>query len=172
MPERYIEFDYVREKAVAYAHEWAYSRNPEYFNFTGLGGDCTNFVSQCIFAGSGIMNYTPVFGWYYIDANNRTASWTGVVYLYNFLVGNKGAGPFGREVSVEEVQPGDVCQLILTKNDFHHSVIIVDTDDVPAYENIRVASHSINADYRPLSTYNPMAVRYLHIEGVRAIDRS
>jgi len=172
MPERYIEFDYDREKAVAYAHEWAYGRNPEYFNFTGLGGDCTNFVSQCLFAGSGIMNYTPTFGWYYIDANNRTASWTGVVYLYNFLIGNTGAGPYGREVSVNEVQPGDICQLILTKNDFHHSVIIVSTGDIPSYENIRIASHSVNADNRPLYTYNPMAVRYLHIEGVRAIDRS
>ena len=60
--------------------------------FNGLGGDCTNFASQCIFAGSGVMNYTPVTGWYYISANNRTASWTGVEHLYNFLVGNKGLG--------------------------------------------------------------------------------
>ena len=42
---------YNREKAVAYAHSWAYGRNPAYYNFDKIDGDCTNFVSQCIFSG-------------------------------------------------------------------------------------------------------------------------
>ena len=88
MPGEMIEFAYNREKAVAYAHQWAYRRNPAFLDFQELGGDCTNYASQCIFAGAGIMNYTPVYGWYYINGNNRTASWTGVVYLYNFLTQN------------------------------------------------------------------------------------
>ena len=46
-----IEFPYNRELAVAYAHRWAYGRNPEYFDFQGIGGDCTNFASQCIYGG-------------------------------------------------------------------------------------------------------------------------
>ena len=37
---------YDRERAVAYAHQWAYSRNPAYYDFSVLGGDCTNFISQ------------------------------------------------------------------------------------------------------------------------------
>ena len=41
-----IEFPYNRELAVAYAHRWAYGRNPEFFDFQGIGGDCTNFASQ------------------------------------------------------------------------------------------------------------------------------
>ncbi|HOA54831.1 MAG TPA: amidase domain-containing protein, partial [Clostridiales bacterium] len=59
---------YDRDKAVRYAHRWAYERNPAYYDFEKLGGDCTNFASQCIYAGSGIMNHTPVYGWYYINA--------------------------------------------------------------------------------------------------------
>ena len=51
--------EYNRENAVAYAKKWAYGRNPKYYDFSDLGGDCTNFASQCIYAGSGIMNYTP-----------------------------------------------------------------------------------------------------------------
>lgn len=43
---------YNREKAVEYARRWAYDRNPQYYNFDPIGGDCTNFVSQCLFAGS------------------------------------------------------------------------------------------------------------------------
>ena len=42
------EQEYEREKAVQYAKKWAYGRNPEYFNFDPIGGDCTNFISQCI----------------------------------------------------------------------------------------------------------------------------
>ena len=58
--------EYNRANAVAYAKKWAYGRNPKYYDFSDLGGDCTNFASQCIYAGSGVMNYTPTYGWYYI----------------------------------------------------------------------------------------------------------
>ncbi len=47
-----------------YAHRWAYGRNPAFYDYEHLGGDCTNFASQCIYAGSGVMNFTPTFGWY------------------------------------------------------------------------------------------------------------
>ena len=40
-----------------YANKWAFSRNPKYYNFDNIGGDCTSFVSQCILAGSNVMNY-------------------------------------------------------------------------------------------------------------------
>lgn len=36
---------YDREQAVQYARMWAYDRNPAYYDFSNLGGDCTNFVS-------------------------------------------------------------------------------------------------------------------------------
>lgn len=36
---------YDRRAAVEYADRWALSGNPEYFNFTGIGGDCTNVES-------------------------------------------------------------------------------------------------------------------------------
>lgn len=48
---------YDREKAVAYAHKWAYGRNPAYADFSAMGGDCTNFLSQCLHAG-GLPWYT------------------------------------------------------------------------------------------------------------------
>ena len=49
---RFVQ-DYDRKAAVLYAHQWAYGRNPAYYDYEELGGDCTNFASQCIFAGSG-----------------------------------------------------------------------------------------------------------------------
>lgn len=49
--------DYDRPQAVAYARKWAFGRNSQYYDFSGLGGDCTNFVSQCLYAGSKVMNF-------------------------------------------------------------------------------------------------------------------
>ena len=85
-----IELPYNREKAVAYARAWALKRNPRYLDFEKMGGDCTNFASQCIFAGSGVMNYASPLGWYYNSQSDRSPSWTGVPYLRNFLIANKG----------------------------------------------------------------------------------
>ena len=68
---------YDREAAVLYAHQWAYGRNPLFYDYEHLGGDCTNFASQCLYAGSGVMNFTPTYGWYYIDANRKAPAWTG-----------------------------------------------------------------------------------------------
>ena len=76
---------YRRLNAVLYARHWAYGRNPRFYDYEELGGDCTNFASQCIYAGTGVMNDTPIYGWYYIDPDNKAPAWTGVEYLYNFL---------------------------------------------------------------------------------------
>ena len=72
---------YIRERAVEYASKWAFSRNPLFYDYTGIGGNCTNFVSQCLYAGSCTMNFTPVYGWYYLSDRERTASWTGVEFV-------------------------------------------------------------------------------------------
>ena len=172
MPEQMITFDYNREKAVAYADEWAYRRNPRFLDFQELGGDCTNFASQCIYAGAGIMNYTPVYGWFYITGNNRTASWTGVQFLYNFLTTNQGVGPFGHEVGIEDIRPGDICQLNIFEGRFHHSPVIVSTGEVPTLDNTLVAAHSRDVNCRQISTYKYVAIRFIHIDGVRTVRGS
>lgn len=153
---------YDRQAAIDYAREWAFDRNPRFLDFSEIGGDCTNFVSQCLYAGSGVMNFTPVYGWYYLSSSNRTASWTGVEYLYNFLVTNEGVGPFGREVGGYEAEIGDVIQLGDADGDFYHTIIITSL-----YPEILVASHSNDALDRPLSSYDYYTARFIHIDGVR-----
>ncbi len=167
---RLVQLDYDRKKAVAYAHRWAYFRNPDFYDFSDIGGDCTNYVSQCIFAGAGVMNYTPTYGWYYIGIDDRAPAWTGVKYLYNFLVNNKGPGPFGREVKIRDVQPGDVVQLIMDEDDFQHTPFVVSIEGARAnFETVYVAAHSYDCDCRPLSSYQISGARFIHIDGVRAI---
>lgn len=159
---------YKREKAVEYAHRWALGRNPAYLDFEKLGGDCTNFASQCIFAGSGVMNYTPTFGWYYENSNRRTASWTGVNYFFDFITGNQGHGPYAEQVDVKDVQPGDVVQLSFQGGGvYNHTPVIVQTGLLPCPENILIAAHTFDRDHYMLANYQWKDIRYLHIVGVR-----
>ncbi len=167
MDNRLIVTAYNRPAAVRYAHTWSHSRNPKYLDFSQLGGDCTNFISQCLYAGSGVMNYTPVYGWYYISSSNRTASWTGARFLYKFLTTNKGIGPFASEVSLSELALGDVIHLARKDGHIYHSLIVVQIGSPATYENTLIATHTFDADYNPLSNYTFDQARFLHIEGVR-----
>ncbi len=158
---------YDRAAAVLYAHQWAYGRDPRFYDYEQLGGDCTNFASQCLFAGGGVMNFTPDFGWYYIDANQKAPAWTGVMYLYNFLT-RKGpsVGPVGEPCRLEDLRPGDLVQLSFKGEEFQHTPVVVSVGARPTLDNVLVAAHSYDADDRPLSTYEFRNIRFLHITGV------
>lgn len=154
---------YRREWAVAYAAKYAFSQNELFGNFAGIGGNCTNFVSQCIYAGSCKMNYTKTFGWYFISLEERSPSWTGVEYFYNFLTTNGGVGPFGREVLSDETEIGDVVQLAKSDGDFYHTLIIVGFDG----DDILIAAQTNDAFGKPLSEYEYDIARFIKIDGVR-----
>ena len=42
---------FLRNAAYGYALNWYNARNPHYNDFTASGGDCANFVSQCLISG-------------------------------------------------------------------------------------------------------------------------
>ncbi|MBS7302551.1 MAG: amidase domain-containing protein [Lachnospiraceae bacterium] len=156
------EIPYDRAAAVSYARRWALGRNPAYYNFEQIGGDCTNFASQCIYAGARTMNFTPVMGWYYRSSYDRTTSWSGVEYLYNFLVNNRSVGPYAHIVTLNEAQPGDIVQLGTQTGTFYHSPVITSVSPM-----ILVAAHTFDALDRPLSSYIYGIARFIHIDGVR-----
>ena len=162
-------FEYDREAAVAYARKWAFFRNPDYYDFSSVGGDCTNFASQCLFAGASEMNFTPDIGWYYRSANNRAAAWTGVEYFYRFLTANgadkigSGAGPFAEEVLLERLEVGDFVQFGRATGDFYHTPIVVGFSRGQPL----LAAHTNDAYNRPLSAYRFERLRCLHILGYR-----
>lgn len=158
--------EYNRAAAVAYAKKWVYGRNPAYYDFSNIGGDCTNFASQCLYAGSGVMNYTPTYGWYYISLNDRAPAWTGVDELYRFLVTNHGAGPRAIETDLSQIQDGDLIQLqFSSKARFDHTPVVIDTGSRTP-DTILLAAHSYDVDCRPLSSYKYDKIRPLHITNV------
>ena len=113
------------------------------------------------------MNFEPVFGWYYISSYNRSPSWTGVEFFYDFLVNNTGPGPYAVETDKTGVLPGDIIQLASVYGSrFDHSLII--SGIIPSKEPIiLISSHTNDAYMRPLSTYRYRDIRYLHIEGTK-----
>ena len=129
----------------------------------GIGGNCTNFVSQCIYAGSCKMNYKYTFGWYYISMEDRAPAWTGVEYFYTFMTTNMGVGPFGREASLDELEIGDVIQLAKEGEGYYHTLLVVGFEG----EDTLVAAQTDNAYARPLSTYDYDFARFIKILGVR-----
>lgn len=154
---------YNRENAVAYARKYAFSQNSLFGNFAGIGGNCTNFVSQCIYAGGCVMNYTPTFGWYYISLDDRSPSWTGVEYFYDFITENADVGPFGRVITQDELEIGDVIQLARNEEGYYHTLIVVGFDN----EDPLIAAQTDNAFSRPLSTYDFDYSRNIKILGIR-----
>lgn len=149
---------YNSKIAVEYAKKWALSRNPAYYNYDNVGGDCTNFISQCLYAGKREMNYRG-YGWYYKNANNKSASWTGVEYLYKFLINNKNEGPRGSLIEKEKLELGDLIQLSFDGVVYGHTLIVSEIRD----DNIKICAHTVDSKNRDLDTYNYKKIRYLHI---------
>ena len=158
---------YNRRAAVAYAHRWAFQRNPIYYDYEEIGGDCTNFASQCLYAGAGVMDFTPDFGWYYLNANDKAPAWTGVEYFYRYLIRQTPTlGPTADAVRLMQIVPGDFVQLSARGDTFTHTAIVVQVLGRPNFRSVLLASHSYDVDYRPLSTYSFQKARFLHITGV------
>ena len=156
-----IEYD--RLAAADYAKRWALGRNPRYYDFENIGGDCTNFVSQCIFAGCGVMNYTKDIGWYFNSLSDRAAAWTSVDDLYRFLITNQRAGPFGEITDLNHSQIGDIVQLS-DGTDFYHSCVITGYSGGYPY----VCAHTYDALNKPLINYHFNSMRVIHIIGANS----
>lgn len=154
---------YNRGLALEYAKRWAFERNPLFYDFAGIGGDCTSFVSQCVYAGSCEMNYNVPNGWFFENINDRSPSWTGVNPFYDFMINNQGTGPFAVETNPGGLELGDVIQLQNAEGRFYHTLIVTGFD-----ENVYlVSAHTDDAFNRRLDTYNYAGIRFLHIIGVR-----
>jgi hypothetical protein len=73
MPTRNITYN--RMKAKQYADTWWNQGNPEFIEFDV---DCTNYVSQCLYAGGIPMNYTGnrASGWWYKGRIHGQEQWS------------------------------------------------------------------------------------------------
>lgn len=155
---------YDRDKAVRYAAQWAFGRNPAYYDFEEIGGDCTNFASQCLYAGTGVMNDTKDLGWYYFSSYDRAAAWTEANHFRRFMLQNNSYGPYGEEREIGELELGDFISLN-NSIEFYHTLIIVGFDGTMPL----IAAHTNDSYMRRLDTYYYHSAHGLHILGANGV---
>lgn len=154
---------YNREKAVEYAKHWAKKRNSAYLNFDGIGGDCTNFASQCLYAGIGIMNYEKDIGWYYSTPENRAAAWSSAEYFRKFLLNNTSEGPFAAAAPLTRLEAGDFISLN-SGTVYYHTLVVTGFSG----NEILVCAHTDDAYMRSLNTYYYHSAQGIHILGANS----
>jgi hypothetical protein len=142
---------YNREEAVAYAHRHWNSPNPQFRTFEE--DDCTNFVSQCLFAGGFPMepSASRSRGWWYRWGATRSQdlwsySWTVAHSLYLYLRGKARQGVQVIQMeSADQLELGDViCYDWEGDGRWNHNTIVTWTSEYGPYVNAR----SVNSQYR------------------------
>ncbi len=164
---------YDRQQAIEYARKWALGRNPIYHDYEKYGGDCTNFISQCLHAGKIPFDEVGAERWFWYSDHSRTPAWTSVQALKNYLlnnnkVGTKNYGIYASFCEYEELELGDLVQkrvdgvlthtMIITSKVFNHQGKVVD---------YLVCQHSYDLKDFPLSQKDGV-LSYIKIHGYYA----
>lgn len=146
---------YDRQAVVAYADRWWDEANPAYENFEV---NCTNYVSQCLFAGGAPMNYTGKreSGWWYhglAGGQERWSySWAVANSLQHHLSQPRADGLRAERMeSAAQLVPGDViCYDWDGNGQFRHNTIVTaqTADGMPLVNANTVPSRHRYWDYR------------------------
>ncbi|WLV25473.1 amidase domain-containing protein [Aciduricibacillus chroicocephali] len=122
------EQPYNRLAAVQYAERWWNDFNPQYHRFHN--DDCTNYISQCLFAGGAKMWGSPnrSRGWWY-SGKSWSYSWA-VAHSFRWYLSGTYQGLKTKEVeSPQELVPGDIiCYDFQGNGKFDHNTIVVNKD--------------------------------------------
>ncbi|WP_379391105.1 amidase domain-containing protein [Paenibacillus lentus] len=153
---------YRRARAVEYANKYAgtawgagnnHRYNRKYADYSGRGGDCTNFASQVVGdeeEGGGL----PKTGaWRYFSRKGGSEAWIRTDSFYNFILysgyGKLLARGHFRDIvapsakypagALSQIHPGDLIGYIISGNDVDHFSVVVGFDE---YGYPLVNSHS------------------------------
>lgn len=157
-----------RLAAVAYANQFCGDApgcgngqryNPRYFNYNGRGGDCTNFISQVLFAGGIPMNRY----WRYDSESERgTGAWVTAPGLIGFLQRSGYATPVASgsyafvtrptarfpEGAVETLRPGDLISYQKGWPITHSAVVVgYDIKGVPLVDTHTADRYQVPWDF-------------------------
>ncbi|GAB6992281.1 amidase domain-containing protein [Paenibacillus pini] len=161
---------YNREAAAAYADRWWDSNNPEFATFDV---NCTNYISQCLFAGDAPINYTGKreTGWWYKGYVSGkewwSYSWAVSNSLERYLTTSSWGLQAERVERPEQLMLGDVIVYDWDGDGlYQHSTIVTafDAGGKPLVNAHTVSSKHRYWDYRDSYAWNDKTVyRFLHI---------
>ncbi|MCX7772221.1 MAG: amidase domain-containing protein [Clostridia bacterium] len=183
------------EYARAYADYFSVPENKRLFYYDTAGVDCTNFISQCVWAAYGgwmpgmdgktiarnkermnaHLGMVP-FVWYgssyYVGSNK----WCRVMEFYAFSISPKGSGPMAAplfEGTWETLDPsilkeGDVLQLVVKSyvpTRFGHSLYITQAGNT--LSEVLVCCHSYDRLDGPLTEFSSFPAEYTRLRVLR-----
>lgn len=135
-----------------YQDKWWNDRNPAYTNYSGKGGDCTNYASQVLHAGGAPYDKTGNYTWY-----PDSYSWINVAGIKNYLLNNTYTGPCGKTVSkLSELTCGDLIQI-----KENHTVVVYKGGTKDPY----VTAHSSNYKGRFIKRYGSKNLKRILVKG-------
>jgi hypothetical protein len=161
---------YDRQKVQAYADKWWDGGNPDYIHFDV---DCTNYVSQCLYAGGAPMNYTGKreTGWWYKGKQNNREWWSfswSVSHSLKIYLDSSTSGLHAREV--QDASQLDIGDVIVYDWDgdgkYQHSTIVAAMDDqgMPLVNAHTTSSYHRYWDYKDSYAWSDQTVyRLFHI---------
>ncbi|QRG68549.1 amidase domain-containing protein [Brevibacillus choshinensis] len=162
---------YNAENAVAYAERYWNSPNPAYPHFND---DCTNFISQCLYAGGIPMLFSKEKGkgWWIRTGKGSEWSYSWSVAHALYLMLKSGASPMRAvtKTSPDQLVPGDIiCYDFDGDGRFQHNTIVVakDANDMPLVNAHTTDSSMRYWAYEDSTAYTPnMRYAFFHIRGV------
>jgi hypothetical protein len=173
-----VNYSYNRSAAKFYSYTYrSYAtKNTAYksmYSQDGYGGDCTNFVSQILYAGAPQMST----GWMYnnkgtstTDDDTWTLSWSVVPNLASFLTTNSGVGPYGSVIPTVYNGIGlDTADVVQVSSDGGVSYF----HTVAAYQYVTnqwtIVGHDTDRFNYPIDNYFLLyTLRFIKINGWRS----
>lgn len=163
-----VRASYSSSDAVTYAEKYYSSYNSSYPDWTTEGGDCANFISQCLYAGGKSMKGTPGTSsaadswsnWFSkgssLNTKNVSSTWRGANAFKSYWQSNASGYSTFQSVGTESYNygfKGDAVSLLNSNGSAYHTMIIVGYD--PANKDFILAAHTGNTKTAKLSNYAP-----------------
>lgn len=160
--------NYSRDKAIEYAKKYYNNYNPNYSDWTSEGGDCANFISQCLYAGGKKMKGTPgtesaaqnFANWFSkgnkINIANVSSTWRGADAFRNYWQSNAvGYKKFSicNEEAYNYGYRGDAISLLNSNSRAYHTLMIVGYSS----GDLIYAAHTYNTISGSLNTISQKA---------------
>ncbi|MGN0514249.1 MAG: amidase domain-containing protein [Lachnospiraceae bacterium] len=156
---------YNTSAATNYALTYALTPNTSYADFTNIGGDCTNFISQCLYAGGKNMHYGAAYTgdcWYYTTSTNRSSTWTGAAEFRSYVLSSN--SQLGMSTSDwNNVSNGDIIQMLSSDSAYHSLIITGVAYSSYGRSDLLVCAHTTNRRHVSLNSYYSGTKAYYHV---------
>ncbi len=152
----------LKRKGCGLCYNVCFNPNPQYRYLpivNNNGGDCTNFISQCLLAGGTPMKFNGEYPWWYNHRNTLNVMddtwsicWAVAHSLYYYLKVNQEKGSFGAKglevYNKDELNIGDLIFFEDNNNRIFHSTIITSFQG----KEPLISQHSFNDLNIPIKT--------------------